>query len=670
MNALVQIGLSNAMACGVMAIVLLPIACLLQRPAVTHALCVLILLKLFTPPLFSFAVNWVPTDSGAARSSSEHRAVEDEITSRPNSGSIAVPAESANEQSSTTADDRESNESGARSTSILPISPPPPHPPLPWQTEIWNALANHWPACLFAAWAASSLLLGAVTLGRVFRLKSAVQRATVSGPSVDQDVQLLADRLGIRRIPRVRFIAGTAPPMLLSIFGRPEVVIPIQLWDRLARGQQQTLLVHELSHLRRGDHWVRCLEILATCVYWWHPATWLARRAFREAEEQCCDAWVVWAMPDSSRTYMSTLLDAIDFMLEGARPPKMAKHMLASGMGQFHNLQRRLTMVRQRIVQRRLTGPGWTAVVLISAVALPLGARLARGDDQPPAQEPSARLPQGDLGFPIQVDQPRVVADDPTKSSSSADSPKVPDPNVDGGAITPSHEDVARLEAELDAAQKKVDRLRRLLELVKNKTPRNNDGSGPNASAPLSHNDYGGLAASPPATSDLEIGWTVRPRKPSREARLGHIVFLYQDDGSVGAVLAIDHDSGKLLWKLKIPLDSDSSIKCFDNETLLIKSADGLSRLVNAEDGKVTKVFEPGAEVPPATASHAVNPFSASGPRTNAADAPSAGGAGAPPSDQEKRLERVERSIQRLTEAVERLSRDQPAQEKSSAVRP
>ena len=135
-------------------------------------------------------------------------------------------------------------------------------------------------------------------------------------------------------------------------------------------------------------------------------------------------------------------------------------------------------------------------------------------------------------------------------------------------------------------------------------------------------------------------------------------------------MLAIDHDSGKLLWKLKIPLDSGSSIKCFDNETLLIKSADGLSRLVNAEDGKVTKVFEPGAEVPPATASHAVNPFSASGPRANAADAPSAGGAGAPPSDQEKRLERVERSIQRLTEAVERLSRDQPAQEKSSAVRP
>ena len=53
------------------------------------------------------------------------------------------------------------------------------------------------------------------------------------------------------------------------------------------------------------------------------------------------------------------------------------------------------------------------------------------------------------------------------------------------------------------------------------------------------------------------------------------------------------------------------------------------SRLVNAEDGKVTKVFKPGAEVPPATASHAVNPYSASGRRANAADAQSAGGAGA-----------------------------------------
>ena len=84
-------------------------------------------------------------------------------------------------------------------------------------------------------------------------------------------------------------------------------------WCRLNSGRawERTsgtlLLLHELAHLKRRDHWVRWLELVVAGLYWWHPVVWWARRALREAEEQCCDAWVVWAMPDRSRTYASCL---------------------------------------------------------------------------------------------------------------------------------------------------------------------------------------------------------------------------------------------------------------------------------------------------------------------------------------------------------------------------
>ena len=78
--------------------------------------------------------------------------------------------------------------------------------------------------------------------------------------------------------------------------------------------QRATLLAHELAHLRRRDHWVRCLELLVTGLYWWLPVVWMARHALREAEEQCCDAWVVWAFPDAARSYAETLLDTLDFL--------------------------------------------------------------------------------------------------------------------------------------------------------------------------------------------------------------------------------------------------------------------------------------------------------------------------------------------------------------------
>jgi bla regulator protein blaR1 len=80
--------------------------------------------------------------------------------------------------------------------------------------------------------------------------------------------------------------------------------VPRRLWDRLDPDQRQTLLLHELAHLRRRDHWVRCLELGVTILYRWHPSAWWARVTLREAEEQCCDAWVVWAMPGAVRTYM------------------------------------------------------------------------------------------------------------------------------------------------------------------------------------------------------------------------------------------------------------------------------------------------------------------------------------------------------------------------------
>ena len=35
--------------------------------------------------------------------------------------------------------------------------------------------------------------------------------------------------------------------------------------------------------------------------------------ALHDVEEQCCDAWVIWAFPEEARTYAETLLDTVDF---------------------------------------------------------------------------------------------------------------------------------------------------------------------------------------------------------------------------------------------------------------------------------------------------------------------------------------------------------------------
>src|SRR3979411_1339289 len=99
------------------------------------------------------------------------------------------------------------------------------------------------------------------------------------------------------------------------------------------------------------------------------------------------------------------------------------------------------------------------------------------------------------------------------------------------------------------------------------------------------------------------------------------------------------------MWKLKAPLNADSVIQCYDNETLLIKSADGYTRLVTAEDGKVTREWAPGVVAPPAAAEEGVNPFGISAASPNPAQTTIPDTARAPSrswQDQEKRIERME----------------------------
>ena len=58
METLLRIGLSNAVVALFMALIVVTVACLWRRPAALHALWLLVLLKLVTPPLMWVRVPW------------------------------------------------------------------------------------------------------------------------------------------------------------------------------------------------------------------------------------------------------------------------------------------------------------------------------------------------------------------------------------------------------------------------------------------------------------------------------------------------------------------------------------------------------------------------------------------------------------------------------------
>ena len=171
------------------------------------------------------------------------------------------------------------------------------------------------------------------------------------------------------------------------------------------------MLAHELAHLRRGDPWVRWLELICCGLYWWFPLLGYFRRQLHESEEQCCDMWVVAAL--SGRKSYATALVETAFFLDGSAP--IPQPMLASGAGPVRNLQRRVTMIMRATWPARLSRLGLATVLGIGSLGLAFGPAMAQPDrkekDRPDPRVGDKERPGKDRpdGPPKERDRPREV---------------------------------------------------------------------------------------------------------------------------------------------------------------------------------------------------------------------------------------------------------------------
>jgi beta-lactamase regulating signal transducer with metallopeptidase domain len=369
-SALLHAGLGNAAAAVVLAVVAaLATRCCRRRPAVAHGLWLLVLLKLLTPPLLRLPL-WpaaAPADVPAVEAGASAAPPARADAPPPVEEVADVPAP-FDRPEPVVAEGPPLPEPVAEPAPVA--SPAPPPPP--------------WPGVLAAVWLGGALAWFALAFGRLAAFRRLLRYATPAPPGIQARARRLADALGLRRCPDVRLLPGRLTPMLWAAGGAPLLLLPERLLDRLDDAQLDTLLAHELAHLRRGDHLVRWLELLALGLYWWLPAAWFARRRLREAEEQCCDAWVVACLPGAGRAYAAALVETLDFLAG----PAAAAPALASGLGEVDDLKRRLTMILSGKVTRAL---GWRAGLLMAvagAAALALSPGWASAQPPPPKVEP------------------------------------------------------------------------------------------------------------------------------------------------------------------------------------------------------------------------------------------------------------------------------------------
>jgi beta-lactamase regulating signal transducer with metallopeptidase domain len=364
MTALFEIGLVNAALATILAVAVWLITRVWRHPVVVHTLWIVVLVKLIAPPMVPIPF---PLSDPNYVVASPHELSDEPVTLMPTADDqSATVGPDVHEQNATAPRDSPTTQTGKAS-------------------ERRSALESDWTSIIIGVWLTGSVLFLAVSAVRMWRFHSALAHAAPASHEVQEIAAALAAQLGVSNRFRLRVIDGRLSPLLWPI-GKPTVLMPRQLLSALPHDELETLLAHELAHLRRKDHWVRWLELLVMTLYWWHPVVWWARVAIGRAEEHACDAWVVTILPEASRRYASALFKAVQFVSE----THQASPALASAFGTSGNFKERIENIMNAKWNCRVPLPVRLIVIAAAVTILPLSLQAARADEDEPSR-PSAQ---------------------------------------------------------------------------------------------------------------------------------------------------------------------------------------------------------------------------------------------------------------------------------------
>jgi beta-lactamase regulating signal transducer with metallopeptidase domain len=190
-------------------------------------------------------------------------------------------------------------------------------------------------------------------------------------------------RLGMGIETRIRVLRGEpgAMPMSWGIV-RPVILLP-EGAERWHNTRLVSVLLHELSHVKRRDCFSQIVAEIALALHWPNPLAWLAARRLRVEREHACDDAVVAAGARPS-DYAEELIS----LAKGFQTPPRTS-MAAVAMARPVHLAGRIRALLLEPRGRRLSGGGALACACVA-----LGASAAVASLSPTTAPQRAPFPQ------------------------------------------------------------------------------------------------------------------------------------------------------------------------------------------------------------------------------------------------------------------------------------
>lgn len=133
-----------------------------------------------------------------------------------------------------------------------------------------------------------------------------------SRPADSQTIQTynqMSDFIGLHVCPSLRLCTGLKAPMLAGIFC-PILLLPE---EGLTGDTLRYSLLHELTHYKRRDIWLKTLALWVNALHWFNPCMWYMTRLVERDTELACDEAALKKLPrEEHGAYGKTILDAVE----------------------------------------------------------------------------------------------------------------------------------------------------------------------------------------------------------------------------------------------------------------------------------------------------------------------------------------------------------------------
>ena len=164
---------------------------------------------------------------------------------------------------------------------------------------------SQWLVILWAVGAAAFLVRRAWMRGLLaVRIRSC---GRAPDPETLEEFRQHCHEMRIRRPVKIMEMEDIVSPAL-TIGIWPMVLLPSSLMGEDRAQARRFALLHELTHLSRGDDLILLWYGLLRCLWWFHPVVYLMEKPFRMDMETACDARAVRGMGRQEKLAYAALL--------------------------------------------------------------------------------------------------------------------------------------------------------------------------------------------------------------------------------------------------------------------------------------------------------------------------------------------------------------------------